>query len=114
MNLAITGVYESFFKIFFFLLYLSPLLPQQLYEEQVTPFDGLQNDFFGNVVAVSDSFLFISSFRYSNHIENAVYVYKLVTNGYEFINKILPSDVQSGILGALLAADYYIKMDNYL
>jgi len=44
---------------------------------------------------------FISSLRYSNPNENAVYVYKLVNNGYEFINKIFPSDEQPGPGGAL-------------
>lgn len=92
---------KVFFKIFFFLLFLSPLLPQQLYEKQIIPFDGLDDDFFGQAVAVSDSFLFISSLRYSNPNENAVYVYKLVNNGYEFINKIFPSDEQPGPGGAL-------------
>ncbi len=87
--------------IFSFLLFLFPLLPQQLYEKQIIPFDGLDDDFFGQAVAVSDSFLFISSLRYSNPNENAVYVYKLVNNGYEFINKIFPSDEQPGPGGAL-------------
>ncbi|MCH7772174.1 MAG: T9SS type A sorting domain-containing protein [Bacteroidetes bacterium] len=92
---------KSLIKIFFFLLFLSPLLPQQLYEKQIIPFDGLDSDSFGQAVAVSDSFLFVSSLRYSNPNENAVYVYKLVNNGYEFINKIFPSDEQPGPGGAL-------------
>ena len=92
---------KSLIKIFFFLLFLSPLLPQQLYEKQIIPFDGLDSDSFGQAVAVNDSFLFISSLRYSNPNENAVYVYKLVNNGYEFINKIFPSDEQPGPGGAL-------------
>ena len=95
---------KAFLKIFFFLLYLSPLLPQQLYENQIIPFDGLDSDFFGRAVAVNDSFLFISSLRYSNPTENAVYVYKLVNNGYEFINKIFPSDEHPGPGGALFGA----------
>jgi hypothetical protein len=91
--------------IFLLLISLSTLFPQQLYETQITPFDGRESDWFGNAVAVSDSFLFISSLRYSNQIENAVYVYRLIDNGYEFSYKIHPSDGQPGISGSLFGAD---------
>jgi len=92
---------KTIIKIFSFLLFLSPLFPQQLYEEQIIPFDGLDNDDFGTAVAVSDSFLFISSLRYSNQIENAVYVYRWTGSNIEFAYKIHPSDGQPGIFGAL-------------
>ena len=87
--------------IFSFPLFLFPLLPQQLYEKQIIPFDGLDSDSFGTAVAVSDSFLFISSLRYNNQIENAVYVYKFGNNNYSFLYKIHPSDIHPGPGGAL-------------
>jgi len=37
---------NTLIKIFSFLLFLSPLFPQQLYEEQIMPFDGLDSDHF--------------------------------------------------------------------
>ncbi|MCH7964830.1 MAG: T9SS type A sorting domain-containing protein [Bacteroidetes bacterium] len=92
---------KTIIKIFSFLLFLSPLFPQQLYEEQIIPFDGLDSDHFGSAVAVSDSFLFISSLRYSDHTQNSVYVYRLENNSYSFLYKIYPSDTQSGTNGAL-------------
>lgn len=91
---------NTLIKIFSFLLFLTPQFPQQLYEEQIIPFDGLDNDDFGTAVAVSDSFLFISSLRYSNQIENAVYVYRCTGSNIEFAYKIHPSDGQPGIFGA--------------
>jgi len=87
--------------IVLFLLFLSTLFPQQLYETQIIPFDGLNSDDFGRAVAVSDSFLFISSLRYRNQIENAVYVYRLTGSNIEFAYKIHPSDGHSGPGGAL-------------
>lgn len=96
---------NTLIKIFSFLLFLSPLFPQQLYEEQIIPFDGLNSDHFGTAVAVSDSFLFISSLRYSNHIENAVYIYRLENNSYNFEYKIFPSDTQPGIFGMLFGVE---------
>ncbi len=96
---------NTLIKIFPFLLLLSPLFPQQLYENQIIPFDGRENDWFGSAVAVSDSFLFISSLRYSNQIENAVYVYRWRGNNIEFAYKIHPSDGQPGISGSLFGAD---------
>ena len=96
---------NTLIKIFSFLLFLSPLFPQQLYEEQIMPFDGLDSDHFGTAVAVSDSFLFVSSLRYSHHTENSVYVYRLENNSYNFLYKIFPSDTQSGTSGALFGAD---------
>ena len=92
---------KAFLKIFFFLLYLSPLLPQQLYETQIIPFDGLDSDHFGTAVAVSDSFLFVTSTRYSDHTQNSVYVYKLENNNYVFLHKIYPSDIHPGPGSAL-------------
>jgi len=62
---------NTLIKILPFLLFLSTLFPQQLYETQIIPFDGRENDWFGSAVAVSDSFLFISSLRYSNCIGSA-------------------------------------------
>ena len=88
-------------KIFSFLLFLSTLFPQQLYEEQIIPFDGLDGDYFGVAIAVSDSFLFISSLRYSHHTQNSVYVYRLENNSINFEYKIYPSDTQPGIYGML-------------
>jgi hypothetical protein len=96
---------KSLIKIFSFLLFLTPLFSQQLYENQIIPFDGRDSDWFGSAVAVSDSFLFISSLRYSNQIENAVYVYRLIGDDYEFIYKIHPSDGQPGISGSLFGSD---------
>jgi hypothetical protein len=72
--------------------------PQQLYEKQIIPFDGLDDDFFGRAIAVSDSFLFISSLRYKNSIDAAVYVYKLINNNYEYLNKIYPKDPEYSTL----------------
>ncbi len=92
---------NTLIKIFSFLLLLSPLFSQQLYEEQIIPFDGLDDDYFGAAVAVSDSFLFISSLRYSHHTQNSVYVYRLENNSYSFLYKIYPSDIQPGTTGAL-------------
>ncbi|MCZ6702127.1 MAG: T9SS type A sorting domain-containing protein [Ignavibacteria bacterium] len=92
---------KSLIKIFSFLLFLTPLFPQHLYEEQIIPFDGRENDFFGTAVAVSDSFLFVSSLRYSNTVENAVYVYRWRGNNIEFAYKIHPSDGQPGVSGLL-------------
>ena len=90
--------------IFLFLLFLSTLFPQQLYETQIIPFDGRDSDWFGRAVAVSDSFLFISSLRYSNQIENAVYVYRWTGSNIEFAYKIHPSDGQPGISGSLFGS----------
>lgn len=86
---------------------------QSLYEKQIVPFDGLDNDFFGRSIAVSDSFLFISSLRYSNPVENAVYVYELKNNDYLFRYKIFPSDTQAGVSGALFGSTLLLK-DNQL
>ncbi len=90
--------------IFLFLFFLSPLFPQQLYEKQIIPFDALNSDHFGNSVAVSDSFLFVSSIRYSNHTQNSVYVYSLDGKTINFEYKIYPSDTQTGTFGMLFGA----------
>ncbi len=95
---------KSLIKIISVLLLLSPLFSQQLYEEQIIPLDALDHDFFGNSVAVSDSFLFVSSLRYSHHTLNSVYVYRLDGNTIDFEYKIYPSDTQSGTSGALFGA----------
>ncbi len=100
---------KALLKIFSFLLILSPMLPQQLYEKQIIPFDGLDSDSFGAAVAVSDSFLFISSLRYNNQIENAVYVYKFGNNNYSFLYKIHPSDIHPGPGGALFGTRLVYK-----
>lgn len=80
------------------------LQPQPLYEKQIVPFDGLQNDFYVRAVAVSDSFFFVSSLRYSNHVENAVYIYRFENNDYVFQYKIHPSESQPGIQGELFGS----------
>ena len=86
------------------IFYILPVFPQQLYEKQIIPFDGLDSDWFGRSVAVSDSFLFIGSLRYSNPVENAVYVYRIENNEYNFEYKLFPSDSQTGIFGALFGS----------
>ena len=78
---------------------------QPLYESQIIPFDGLYNDFFGVSVATSDSFLFVTSLRYSNHTENSVYVYRLDNNNCNFQYKIFPSDTQQGTTGMLFGGE---------
>jgi hypothetical protein len=96
---------KSLLKILSFLIFIPTLFSQSLYETQIIPFDGLGSDFFGVSVATSDSFLFVTSLRYSNHIENSVYVYKIEDNNYNFEYKIFPSDIQSGTFGMLFGGE---------
>ncbi|HSL89726.1 MAG TPA: T9SS type A sorting domain-containing protein [Ignavibacteriaceae bacterium] len=85
------------------------LQAQPLFEHQIVPFDGLGSDFFGVEVAVSDSFLFVTSLRYSNHTENSVYVYKINDDNFDFEYKILPSDTQQGTFGMLFGGKLLFK-----
>jgi hypothetical protein len=86
---------------------------QPLFEKQIIPFDGLDSDYFGRSNAVNDSFLFISSLRYSNHIENAVYIYRRYNSNYIFEYKIHPSVPQPGISGELFGSRLLYK-DGFL
>lgn len=95
----------SFIKILLFLIFFSTVYPQQLYESRIVPFDGQDHDYFGASVAVSDSLLFVSSIRYSNHAENSVYIYSLENNNYDFLYKIYPSDTQPGTRGMLFGGE---------
>lgn len=88
----------------FFLIIPFLLKAQPLYEKQIVPFDGLNNDFFGRSIAVSDSFLFIGSLRYGNPTENSVYVYRYTINGYEFEYNLFPSFTQTGPFGQLFGS----------
>lgn len=76
---------------------------QTLYEKQIIPFDAMDNDYFGQGVAINDSLLFVSSIRYSNTIEGCVYVYKYENNNYIFNTKIYPDDAEySALFGSRL------------
>ncbi|MBS4033875.1 MAG: T9SS type A sorting domain-containing protein [Ignavibacterium sp.] len=76
------------------ILLIIPLVvkPQALFEKQIVPFDAMDVDYFGQDVALNDSFLFVSSIRYQNTIEGCVYVYKYENNDYIFDTKIFPED----------------------
>jgi hypothetical protein len=93
-----------YFLQIFFLTIPFLLKPQLLNEKQIFPFDGQENDFFGRSIAVSDSFLFVGSLRYSDPPENSVYVYRYTNNGYEFEYKLFPSFTQTGLIGQLFGS----------
>ena len=77
------------YQLIFFNTFISA---QTWYEKQIIPFDAMENDHFGNGIAISDSLLFISSLRYSNSADASVYVYRFVNNDYIFETKIYPDD----------------------
>ena len=85
---------KLFKLIMLFLTFSGLLMPQRLHENIILPFDGLKSDWFGNAVEMSGGFVFISSTRYSNTAEGAVYVYKLENHNLVFIEKIRGSDTQ--------------------
>ena len=81
--------------IYLALIFTSTVNAQTLYEKQIIPYDAMSSDWFGQGVAINDSFLFISSLRYSNTIESCVYVYKFEINDYNFETKIYPNDPEA-------------------
>lgn len=45
---------------------------QTFYEKQIIPYDALESDYFGQGIACSDSFIFISNLRYLNSVQSCV------------------------------------------
>ena len=79
--------------ILLFLLIISSLFPQQLYESQFIPFDGEEWDEFGRSVVMSDSMLFIGS-PFDDNYTGSVYIYKVENGVWTFWKKLFSSDKQ--------------------